>query len=262
MSDLADQAEGLRRIFGRRRARIVAICSSSGARSLIYPLASALAKLGQRVVLLTDHGDAPNRPTFSDLARRDYVADPKDCGNPITLCVSSSGNDPLRLSNFSPRAQSRVLDQLAAIQRRSDVVLIDAERTLSDALAQVREMIIVTTPRDESVLSAYAKIKAFSVGHHNSACRVYTVLDSAGEHQRGARAARNLDGTARRFLALQIEQLGSVDPREPATYQAIAEAWRGSPAKPVGEVAIEACIAHLFQPHLAASEESTALLLQ
>lgn len=258
--DPSDQAAGLRRLFQRKRARVIALCGGKDG-GFLAKLASALAGQGRRVAVLDGRSAIDAQQSFADLARRDYAFDPQQFENPVRISCRGC-TEPARLSDLPPQAQSRLLDRLAAIQQASDFVLIDTEQALCDALEQVRELIVVTTPRERDVLDAYRQVKTFQALHGHAGCRVYTIIESDADSPSGQHAAENLIATARRFLSLPLYYLGSAKPNDQSTFGPVATRLLSTSVPSVGDVAIEACIAHMLQTDSEFRAARPALLLQ
>lgn len=258
--DLSDQAAGLRRLFQRKRARVIAFCGGKEG-GFLENLARALAEQGRRVAVLDGRSGIDAPQSFADLARRDYAFDPQQFENPVRISCRGC-SEAARLSDLPPQAQSRLLDRLAAIQQASDFVLIDTEQALREALEQVRELIVVTTPREQDVLDAYRQVKTFQALHGHAGCRVYTIIESGADSRSGQRAAENLIATARRFLSLPLHHLGLAEPDDPSTFGSLATRLLSTSVPSLGDVAIEACIAHMLQTDSEFRAAPPALLLQ
>lgn len=244
-------------MFGRRRARVVAVLGVDDDDIIAQRLAAALAAQAKRVMLLTDRPGFASL-TFADLACDAYAFDPHQFGNLVQIS-SAAADYQSRLIDFQARAQTLLFDRLAALQQVSDIVVIDAEGSLCDALAQTREVVVAVSPLDEDVLRSYADIKSFTAMHGNTDMGVYTLIEHASSDERADRLARNLAATARTFLSLDIHHLGCIDRRNPATIEKIAMRLAQATQTALSPVAIETCVAYLFQSGTSASAASPAL---
>lgn len=256
MIDLADQAEGLRRLFAARRARILTVVGTEISAGAAGKLALAFAQLPRRTVLISCDRQTAAGIALTDLPNIDYHFEVGTPAMPIELYQAGE----MHASQLSPQAKSRIFDRLTDLQNATDIMLIDARQTLAEARTQAREIILAIHANAEGIVAAYARIKTFHAWQAGSRCVVYTFDDSPDGEGAGDLAAHNLAITAQRFLGVTVRHLGSVANGSEAAYRGIAS--RLAAATAASDVAIESCLAYLFLPQRDGSVPAGALLLQ
>lgn len=265
MSNLADQAQGLRHIVGRKRARVVAVFAAIPGPDVAGQIAAALHQHGQRVVLLT--ADDTRRPsnsrchTFEDLARERTQIEIAAESAAHHISVIKNGDDIFDVQRLSPQAQSRLFDRLADAQQASDVVIIAAEGVLFDALMQVREVIVVVPASTDGILSAYRKLKELHKKRGSAGFQIYTLIEGA-ERTATEQMASNLHATVERFLSLSVRSLGAIDRHDKQAYRRAAERLLARSHTSIGAVALESCVAHLLHSEADSNVPDLALLIQ
>jgi len=229
-----DQAAGLRRLFGRRNARVIAFVASTAAgerSALLSTTATALAGAGRRVVVVDELGGDSGLVGAFGLKPQADLFDVLTGQRAIGEAVMMAGSN-LRLASAVRAARELesgevgLRQQLDAVLRtlceNADFVLIDASlrrSRLSQLTLAAPDMVLALNADSEAIKRAYALLKR-SVrergrdGYH-----------LAVRHPGGERAARGVFDTiqavARQHLDLGLGYLGHVS----AARGALAEAF-------------------------------------
>lgn len=245
MSDLADQAEGLRRLFAVRRARILTVLGGDVDLDVASKLAQAFVNLSRGTALINCYRQTPAGLNLADLAEVDAHVEARDPAKLIELYLSPDAAAP-QLAGLLPQTRSRIFDRLAGLQDATDIMLIEATGKLAEAQSQVRETILAMRTNADGILAAYASIKTFHAVRGRSDCVVYTFDDRRRGGETDYCTVQNLISTAERFSGVTVRHVGSVVTGSDTEYLEIAS--RLDDEKMGGGVAIEACLAHLFLP--------------
>src|SRR5688572_17330968 len=202
MTLLVDQASQLRTLArSRRRASVIAVTSGKGGvgkSNVAVNLAITLSAAGRRVVLLdADLGLAnadvlcnvhlPSNLSHVIARRKDLSEVMVKAPGGFSLIGSPSGQ--ARMAGLSDVARQRIVDALAELGERADVILIDTGAGISpNVLAFTRaadKVLIVTTPEPTAITDAYAVVKVLS--------RHADAAGGRGAYGRGAPAAHEPD---------------------------------------------------------------------
>lgn len=216
-----DQAEGLRRLFGQRVARVASVIGCRprvGRTTFVVNFAVALAHNGRAVVVVDENRGMGNvadllgmRPRF-DLAhalREDRpLADvlvPGPAG--ITMLPAAQG---LRLLEEPARLSGAALAGLARLLQAADVVLVDrapgADAHFNLPVAAPRETIIAAAAGTEAITDTYARIK--ELARRDTQGHVSIAVCRARRETAALLAIRNLSEVAALHLGLRLESLG------------------------------------------------------
>ena len=223
MSSFAfDQAEGLRRLLGGPKPRVVSLLSvlpEAEKSATLINLAASLARAGSEALLLDAHlradgvagrlGDLP-RATLMDVARRERGLEQAVRMLPQGFrlaALASAGNRPAQLT-----AHARDLEQLfQQLAQQSDILLADA--VLGDdgmlplpALA-AGELVVQVSADAASITAGYALIKRLNAAFGR---RPFGVLVSGADERQAQLVFRNMAQAANRYLALELHSFGSV----------------------------------------------------
>src|SRR5262245_7183604 len=132
-----DQAEGLRRLFGRRRTHVVTVaagCRGVGATGSVINLAAALAARGHRTLAIDENYGPGNLAGSLGLdARRDLgdvlagacALEDAVLAGPCDIAVLPAAAGARGLARLNPADRSRLKAALTRLGERFDVVLID-----------------------------------------------------------------------------------------------------------------------------------------
>jgi flagellar biosynthesis protein FlhG len=243
-----DQAEGLRRLFGQRVARVAAVIACRpriGRTTLVTNLAVALARHGREVVVVDENRGMGNvadmlgmRPRYelAHALRGDRpLADALVAGPAgLTVLPASRG---LRLLGSSARLNGAALAGLAHLLQSADVVLVDAapgaDADFSLPVAASRETIIAAAADTAAITETYARIKA--VACREPEARVSIAVCRARQETAALLAIRNLSEVTASHLGLRLQSLGVLShdalfAQAARAGKALPELFRRSPA--------------------------------
>lgn len=224
---LADQAAGLRRLFGNRNARSVCFIHlrrTAGAALTLARTASALAERGRSVVVVDEHGGRGSvteltgqRPDFDlfdvfigdcDLNDALLAVTPRISVLPAMRAAREFGPGEV---DIAPRMAAC----MAELGVRAGYVLLDGslrQGTISELARTANHLALVARPSGRSVTDAYALIKRLS--QDNGRRDFQMVVEGVGKDLVSTGAARmafqNLQATARKHLDLELGHLATL----------------------------------------------------
>nr|WP_228384612.1 AAA family ATPase [Rhodocyclus gracilis] len=176
---LGDQASGLRRLFGQERVRIVTFTAASagvGRSVVVANLAAALARQGKDVLIIDENADARIAALFGCVARHDLaeVIDRKlrlgDVLMPLATGVRllPAARAVQGLAKLGAAKRDALLDDIAAMDRPADVILVDASSAhplgFSPLALAADETVMVVAPTSSAITGTYSLIKKVSMG--------------------------------------------------------------------------------------------------
>lgn len=214
-----DQATGLREMFeqppGLAVLPMVATRRGMGFRTLVTNIASAYAKLGQRVIVI-DAGPAGSAHTLG-------MRVPLDLANLLSgdrpfqdVAVQASEgmyiiNGQKGIPAFVEMAgdPEELFLGFRRLEQPFDVAILAGNTPEVATLTRNEdEIVFVTNADSESLTATYAEIKRARTEYEQNAFRVLVNrVDDEGE---GIKAFKRLAETARKFLGVSIEYGGSV----------------------------------------------------
>lgn len=215
-----DQANGLRRLFARRRRNLVGV-GGLDATPVVCDLARTLAELGSSVLLIDRTlGEASAQMgvraryelahvVAGDRSLADVLVDTREG---VTILPAARGLDELALCALARDDgwQGRLATWLADAQRNCDIWLINGlPPTGGDA-----DVLLAIEPTAAGLTGAYAQIKALARWRGQ---RTFDVVVHRAPSDAMAQAAFDrVAATARRFLAADLDYRGAI-PAAPAT---------------------------------------------
>lgn len=220
---MSDQADHLRLLMhgasdapgGGARLLVVAGAKGGvGTTTIAFHLAAALTHAGQAVTLVDgDLGKASlatwcevhGGPTIADVLsgrRRAYEAlRPGPAGARLLAGAWATGH----LTDCDATAQQRLIEQLKTLTD-VDLVVIDAgcgqHRIMERFWRAADDVLLVVTPDDAAVMSAYGAIKAFCGRGRDTS--THAVMNQARRYDDARDAYQRLQNACRRFLALEL----------------------------------------------------------
>ena len=229
-----DQATALRELMQPRRGRglastrVVAVSSGKGGvgkTTLTVNLAIALANRGRKVIVLDGDlglanvavtlGLAPRATLEHVIGGRRRLAEvlvPAPGG--FWLVPGGSGLE--ELANLSEERRRDLIDSLAELDGRADLLLIDTAAGISSEvsafLAAAPELLVVTTPDPTAITDAYALIKV--ARRASAAGTIRLVVNQVNDVGEAREVADKMRAVARQFLNLDLDLLGHV-PSDP-----------------------------------------------
>ena len=182
-----DQADGLRRLFGRQQSRVVTFAAGSngvGKSILVANLAAALARQGKEVMVLDENTRNSVANCFGALARNDLlqVINGEKQLSEVLLTVAPgvrvlpAARAVKKLGKLTLRQQSQLLDSIAGMERTADVILVDASLDhplgFSPLGLAAHDTVVVMSNTGASITEAYALIKKVSLGYSRKQFRI------------------------------------------------------------------------------------------
>lgn len=233
-----DQAEKLRKMVqgasvknsssvikaNRTNARVITVTSGKGGvgkTNFTVNLALALAKLGQRVLIIdADLGmgnvdvilgcSAPYNILHlleGGFSLVDIIAD-----GPLGIKFMSGGSGIYNLANLNDLQLTRIINKITLLDDLADIILIDTGAGISKSVMNfviaADEVIIVTTPEPTAITDAYAMVKTYVNQSGTAALKL--VINRVMEPDEGNIAADKLITVSLKFLGLTISSLGFV----------------------------------------------------
>ncbi len=212
LKTVSDQADGLRRLMGCDRGRLVAVVGShpgAGATSTALHLAAALWQQGQQVVVLDEHGGArsasaacsePARASWCEVAtqRVPLAAAAGRAWGAVPVLAARPERTP---ANLDPRRA--IAGHIALVD-----AALDERGCLSPLARQADDVLVVLQPQPQSLQAAYACIK--SLHHAHALLQLRILLTRAGDAAEAERICGNLVRTGGRYLAMSLEPAGCI----------------------------------------------------
>ncbi len=217
-------------IGAERQARVVAVTSGKGGVGktfLAANLGAALARLGRRVLVLDADLGLANldvvlnlaaKATLHDLFTGRTTLDEAIWPAPGGFSVLLAGSGLVEYSRLTPELRDQLLDVVAELRRRFDLVILDTGAGLSDVVlftvSLADEVLLVTTPEPTALADAYATVKVLAATQPRR--RLGLVVNQAPTAH-DARAVRaQLQRVIDRFVSpsldapLELEMIGAV----------------------------------------------------
>jgi flagellar biosynthesis protein FlhG len=215
-----------------RIARAIAVSSGKGGvgkTNLAVNLAVAFAARGQRVVLLDADLGLANadvlcgitpRATLEDVVSSERSLEEVMVHAPGGFRLIPGASGVSRIADMGQTQRRNVLDQLLALERSTDVLIVDTGAGIganSMAFAAAAHSILVaTTPEPTAIADAYGAIKTLVARGCRDGLRLVVNMASTEDEARAVHA--RIDRVARAFLSTRIEYAGFIplDPLVPA----------------------------------------------
>src|SRR3990167_3141683 len=220
--------------------KVVAVTSGKGGVGKTFVsanLAAALAKLGQRVLVLDADLGLANldvvlnlypkitlHDVFTGKAQLEEAILPAPGGFHVLL----AGSGLVEYSRLTPEVREKLLEIFEAVKPRFDVIVIDTGAGISDvvlyAVSMATEVIVVATPEPTSMTDAYATIKVLS--SQQSRESLHLVVNQVSRAGEGRAICTQLQTVVDRFVqgangvVPKLHFLGEL-PSDPAVRQAI-----------------------------------------
>lgn len=227
---MRDQAENLRELMNRsaeqkqRRARVITITSGKGGvgkTNFAVNMAIALAKLGQRVILVDADLGLANVdvilgviPPFhlghvvSGQKRLDEIL----IDGPAGIKVVASGSGLQDLANLSEWRLDQFLRETSQLEEMADIILFDTGAGLSRNVIRfvlaAQEVVIVTTPEPTAMTDAYSIIKV--IASRNPGTCIRLVVNMVHQEKEGLQVVERLRLVSKRFLDVDLVRMGLI----------------------------------------------------
>jgi flagellar biosynthesis protein FlhG len=244
-----DQAEGLRRMLGRRPLRVMTVASGRrrvGKTSVVINLAAALAGSGYRVLVIDENYGPANvggllgvrtRYELGHVMRQACKLEDALTPGPRGVSILAAACSPRAFSALRAADQDALIGSFGRLDGRYDVALIDTpcgKDGMPGLFSRaVRDTIIVSSAAAEAITASYALLK--EMRDFQSGRRFYMLLNRVSSESNARLVADNMQKAARGYLATPIESLGSV-PRDERLwqaargFQAVVDASPGAPS--------------------------------
>jgi len=214
-----------------RRVPVVAIASGKGGvgkTNLAVNLSVALAQAGRRTTLLDADLGMANADVLCGLSPGRRLDDELHAtgGGGLASCVVEAPGGFLlvpgavgvaRVADLDSATRDRLVEQLEALESRTDLVLIDTGAGIGrDVLAFAGcadWLVVVVTPEPTSIADAYGLIKCVTLrprGHHAVLPRVALVVNEVRHPAEAEAVSARLSATCERFLGRSPSMLGWV----------------------------------------------------
>ncbi|WP_342576768.1 MinD/ParA family protein [Paenibacillus sp. FSL M8-0142] len=235
---MTDQAHSLRQLVSAQRsenvgmsprtsagsAKIITVTSGKGGvgkSNFSLNFALALQSMGKKVLVFdADIGMAnidvlmgvSSRYSLYHLLRREKSMEDVIQYGPEQLAFIAGGSGLADLFSLSDSDMNYFLDQLERISSDMDYIIFDTGAGLSKEnmrfITSADHCYVVTTPEPTSITDAYALIKVV----HGTGSRVplSLIVNRASDEREAREAADKIMLTARRFLDLDMQLLGSI----------------------------------------------------
>lgn len=236
-----DQATRLRHMMApprpaaaKVRTRVLAIASGKGGvgkTNLAVNLAIALARDGKQVAVLDADLGLANvdvllglvpRWTLQHVVSGERTIDEVLVRGPGGIWVIPGGSGLEELANLSEERRRALIDSLATLDGRFDVLLIDVAAGVSEGVSSflraAAEILVVTTPEPTAITDAYAVVKLASQG--GGGTTLHLVVNQTDDGREGGQVGRKIQTVARQFLGVDLELLGHV-PSDSAVPKAV-----------------------------------------
>jgi flagellar biosynthesis protein FlhG len=204
-----DQADGLRRMFGAARPRLVAVASNPHvvfAGVLLERLTTAFAALGCRSIVVdaSEQAPAPHELAMLDLAA---------CVEPLSaeVCYLAARGLPMRHVDARGSSAS-FITAVADAAPQADVILVHAPASDLSRLVTGRALrpVLLAADHPHSVTEAYGAMKLLSM--RNGLMSYDLLLSADPASPRRGRIAEQLGSCADRFLGAVLHDAAVIDP--------------------------------------------------
>jgi flagellar biosynthesis protein FlhG len=212
----ADQAQGLRRLFAHRRARLLGVVGA-GATGLVLEIAAALAAHSERVLLLdATCGDAAAalglaaRYELRHVMAGDRTLADVVLGGPAGLVVLPAHRALATLAERPVHEAERVIAELDRALDGVGMILVNG---VPPALPHAGVLLSIA-PTAAAITLAYTELKALSRRGHPKRCEV--VIQGARSEAAALDAFDSVAITAARFLGMSLALAGTLPAAGPA----------------------------------------------
>ena len=207
-----------------RRASVIAITSGKGGvgkTNIAVNLAITLSSAGKKVVLLdADLGlanadvicniDLPANLSHVIARRKDLDDVIVEAPGGFSLIGGASGL--ARMADLTDADRQRIVNALADLEQRADVILIDTGAGISpNVLAFTRaadHVLVVTTPEPTAITDAYAVVKVIT--RDNAERRISLLVNQARNANEARVVHERIAKVARQFLSVSVFDAGHI----------------------------------------------------
>jgi flagellar biosynthesis protein FlhG len=224
------QASGAR----QRTTRVIAVTSGKGGvgkTNISINVAHALIAAGQDVILLDADLGLANADillgTVPPFHLGHLLRGEKDIldlihRTPSRLKLIAGGSGVDELANVPEEQLRFFVASLRKLDGQCDYLILDTgaglSHTVQEFVLAADQVLVVTTPEPTSLADAYATVKALA--HRRPELPLSLVVNQAERTEDAAVAAERIVQTARNFLGINVQHLGTV-PRDPYVWQSV-----------------------------------------
>ena len=230
-----------------RLARAIAVASGKGGvgkSNLAVNLAVAMSRLGQRVCLLDADLGMANADVLCNVTPRQTLQHvvAGQCRLAEVMVLAPGGfrlipgaSGVAGMADLGQRQRGAVLEQLAALERVADVILIDCGAGIATNVlgfaAAAHTSLVVTTPEPTAVTDAYGMVKSLLRRHPEA--RIQLVVNMAADADEARGVYERMNRVVGSFLGETIGFAGWI-PLDPSVTSAVRYRLPFSLATPDG----------------------------
>ncbi len=218
-----DQAEGLRRMLAGPKPRVISFLSATQAEdksNLLINLATSLTKAGNDVLVVdacsglrgvSSHLGLSSGATLSGVARQEYALNQALKQTPQGFGMVTVTRGQLHSAQKAPDEMRRIGKALDILIKQNSIVVVDGELTSDESLPMPimanSEIVVQVGNHPDSIKAAYCLIK-----HLNQELgrRPFGILVTGASEMEARVIFDNMEQAANRYLAVQLNSLGSV----------------------------------------------------
>ena len=227
----------MRALYGGARApTVIAIASGKGGVGKTLTtvnLAACARRMGKSVLIFDGDLGLANVDIVMGMQARYNIRDVLDghaslkdiiITGPLGIDLIPSGSGVASLLNLSHVQKQQIIEEIASLEQRYDVLLIDNGAGISSSVMHfcraADEILVVTTPEPHAITDAYALIKVLTEDHGIKQLNLLVnQVQSAAE---GLKIFTRLTDVVKRFLDVQVTFVGSV-PTDPKVATAVMQ---------------------------------------
>jgi len=240
---MTDQANRLRALAQNQAAepglfasRVMAIASGKGGvgkTNVVAGLAMALARQGQRVVVLDADFGLANLDillglspgfTLEHVLRGEKLIEEILVDGPFGIQIIPASSGIQELTRLDAAGELRLVQGLQRISAGYDWLLIDTAAGIHDSVVKLlmaaQEVLLVTTPEPTALVDAYAMVKVVHLRDPRKP--LWLLVNNAQGPEEAEETLDQLQAATRRFLGRELNVLGML-PADPSMLQAVRQ---------------------------------------
>ena len=224
ISNIADQAAGLRRLAPARPVKVMAVASGKGGvgkTTISTNLAVMLAQQGKRVMLLDADLGLANvdvmlglnaRRNLSHVIAGDASLEEVIVEGPAGIRIVPSSSGKHNMLNLDTVEHAGLIQAFGELTQNVDILLVDNAAGISDSVVTFarasHEVIIVVCDEPASLTDAYALIKVLH--RYHGIDRFHILANMTGSAHEGRQLFDKLSRVTQRFLDVTLDFMGAV----------------------------------------------------
>jgi flagellar biosynthesis protein FlhG len=220
-----DQADRLREMMDlpSRRARAIAVASGKGGvgkTNVAVNLGIALARMGRRVILIDVDIGLANADVLLGVEPRfhlgNVLAGEVKALDALVTCPGGllllPGSTATSISDLSEDERTFLAARFRQLEAYADILIVDTgagiSRNVIEFCRAADEVLVVTTPEPTAITDGYALVKA--IAREKGHGRLRLIVNQANDRVEAGRVSERLRMVARRFLGIEVDNLGYV----------------------------------------------------